>query len=314
MSRARVAVPMADGSTKVVYAALIGNALVAVSKFAAAALSGSSAMLTEAVHSSADCINQVLLLIGNRRSRAPADESHPFGYGAEIYFWTSMVAVMVLIVGGIVSIYEGVLHLRHPEPIRSPGLSAVVLGLSALFEGATLAYGIREYRRVVAAHPLPGLEVGLWRFIKMSKDPNLYESLLEDWAALAGIGIAALGVLGNAWVGWLWADGAASVLIGLLLVTISWVIAGATHRLIAGESVALPLRVELERVLGASPVLRGYRDLRTLHLGPRAILVTLTVEPAARESVDDLRGDLDRLTADIKALDPRFAHVFFRLG
>ncbi|MBE7158951.1 MAG: cation diffusion facilitator family transporter [Rhodospirillales bacterium] len=304
---------MADGSTKVIYAALTGNVLVAVSKFIAAALSGSSAMLTEAVHSSADCVNQVLLLIGNRRSRAPADESHPFGYGAEIYFWASIVAVMVLIVGGVASVYEGVLQFRHPEPVRSFAVSVGVLALSALFEGASLLYSLREYRRIVAARPIPGQTIGLWRFIKMSKDPNLYESILEDSAALIGIGIATFGVVGNACLGWLWADGAASVLIGLLLCAVSWVIAEATRRLAAGEPVATPTRLILERTLDTSPAIRGYKELRTLQLGPRTILVTLTIQLPSSQSVDELRRSLGQLTEEIKAADSRCEYVFFRL-
>ena len=163
---------MADGSTRVVYAALVGNVLVALSKVAAAALSGSSAMLTEAIHSSADTVNQLLLLIGDRRSRAPPNPSHPFGYGGEIYFWTFIVAVQVLLAGGAVALYEGVQRLRHPAPIRAAAISLGVLALAAVFEGSTLAIGCREARRAVAEHPIPGQRVGLWRFIKMSKIPT----------------------------------------------------------------------------------------------------------------------------------------------
>ena len=270
-------------------------------------------MLTETVHSFADCANQILLLVGNRRSRTPADDSHPFGYGAEIYFWASVVAVMVLIVGGVASIYEGSLQLGHPQPIRSPGISLGVLALSVLFEGGSLIYSIREYKRIVAKHPLPGQEIGLWDFIKMSKDPNLYESLLEDSAALVGIGIAAFGVIGNTWLRLLWADGVASLLIGLLLIAVSVVIADSTRRLVAGEPATLPLRLELERALQASSGLPGYEKLRTLHLGPQSIMVTLTVKPTASQSVDEFRRDLNRLAMEIKAVNSRFEHIFFHL-
>jgi cation diffusion facilitator family transporter len=304
---------VADGSTKVVYAALAGNALVAASKFVAAALSGSSAMWTEAVHSSADCVNQILLLIGNARSRAPADRSHPFGYGAEIYFWTSIVAVVVLVAGGVASAYRGIQQLRHLEPLRAPWISVGVLCIAAVFEGASFIVGLREYKRVVAKHPWPGHEVGLWTFIKMSKDPNLYESLLEDAAALIGIVIAAAGVIASAWGGLLWADGAASILIGVLLALVSWTIASATRRLIAGEPVAIPLQRELDRTLQTTKHIAAYSDLRTLQLGPRTILVTMTVKPLADRSTAELSSDLDLLVAEIKVLDPRFEHVYFRI-
>src|ERR1700759_2646524 len=123
---------MADGSSKVVYAALLGNILVAASKYLAAIISGSSAMLTEAIHSTADCTNQLLLLIGVRRGRLPADPTHPFGYGMEIYFWTFVVAVLVLLAGGAVSIVQGVKEFASPRPIESPMINFAVLGLAAL--------------------------------------------------------------------------------------------------------------------------------------------------------------------------------------
>lgn len=303
---------MTDRSTKVVYAALAGNVLVAVSKYAAAAVSGSTAMLTEAIHSTADCTNQGLLLLGNRRSRAAPDAGHPFGHGGEIYFWAFVVAVMVLLAGGVASVVEGVLQLRHPEPVRAPAVSLTVLGLSVLFEGGSLLFGYRESRRVVRSHPVPGERIGLWRFIKLSKDPNLYESLLEDAAALVGIGIAGAGVAGNVWLGLLWADGAASIGIGVLLVAFSVVVADATRRLIAGEAVAFPLRRDLERAL-AGWERPAVDDLRSLHLGPRTILLTLDVHADEAGSGAELRDDLDRLTARLKAVDPRVVHVFFRL-
>ncbi len=309
----RIGSAVADGSTRVVYAALAGNVLVAISKYVAAALSGSSAMLTEAIHSSADCVNQVLLLTGNRRSRAPADESHPFGYGGEIYFWASIVAVMVLFAGGGVSLWEGVQQLRHPTPIRAPALSMAVLALAATFEGSSLVVGYREAKRIIARHPAPGERIGLWRFIKLSKDPNLYESLLEDMAALTGIAIAAVGIAGSAWMGLLWADGAASIGIGVLLVGTSWVIAGATRRLVAGEPVAFPLRDALQRVLVSEAGTLACSDLRTLHLGPRLVLVFLTVQPPADEEVGRLAADLDALTVRLRAVDERISEVFVKL-
>jgi cation diffusion facilitator family transporter len=268
---------MADPSTKVVYAALAGNVMVAASKFAAAGISGSSAMLTEAIHSSADTANQILLLIGNHRSRAAPDDSHAFGYGGEMYFWAFVVSGVILIAGGAASLYEGMRKLADPEPITSPLLSLGVLVMSAVFEGSSLWFGIREYRRVAFRHRLPGFKVSLWRFIDLSKDPNLYETLLEDLAALVGIGVAAIGIVGSAIRGLPWADGAASVGIGLLLIVDSLVIARATRSLVAGETVAPPLLKDLERALRDSPQVGVFANPKTLHLGPRSILVTLTV-------------------------------------
>ena len=181
---------MADGSTKVVYAALAGNVAVAAAKFGAYAVSGSSALLTESIHSLVDSADQVLLLVGQARGKRPPDAAHPLGHGMETYFWTFIVAVMVLLAGGAASLYEGVRHIMKPEPIASPAISFGVLALAAVFEGSSLAVGFREYKRVVRGRNLP-----LWDFILLSKDPSLYASLLEDSAALIGLAIAALGVL-----------------------------------------------------------------------------------------------------------------------
>ena len=303
---------MADGSTKVVYAALAGNVLVAASKYMAAAVSGSSAILTEAIHSTADCTNQLLLLFGNERSRQPPDDSHQFGYSGEIYFWTFVVAITVLLAGGAVSIFEGVLHLLHPKPLTSVRLSLSVLALSTIFEGSSLFVGFFESRRVVASHPVPGEQYSLWRFIKRSKDPNLYESLLEDSAALGGIAIAAAGVVGSADFGLLWADGAASVGIGLLLVAAAAIIADATRRLVAGEAVVSALHADLQSALTRQTGL-VVADLRTLHLGPRTIAVMLTLEPNQCGSAATLVEALIGATIALKAVDARVCHVFYEI-
>jgi cation diffusion facilitator family transporter len=303
---------LTDGSTRVVIAALIGNALVALTKFTAAALSGSSAMFTEAIHSSADTTNQLLLLLGNKRSRASADSSHAFGYGMEIYFWTFIVAVLVLLAGGGVSLWRGVMELRHPQPIESIAVSLGVLALSALFEGYSFLIGYREYRRIITVHTLPNLEPSLWRFIEWSKDPNLYESLLEDLAALVGLAIAAVGVGASGFFGLLWADGVASCLIGLLLIADAIVILMATRSLIAGEAASLPLQKDIRLALQKAPPALAVLDDATLHLGPRTILVFLTVTSAADTPSAALKHALSELTGLVKAVDRRIREVFFR--
>lgn len=301
---------MADGSTRVVYAALIGNALVALSKFGAATVSGSSAMFTEALHSSADMINQMLLLFGNRRSRRAPDDTHPFGYGMEVYFWTFAVAVIVLLAGGVASVWEGVTQLRSGGMVEHPALSLCVLALSGVFEGGSFAVGYREFKRTVRRHS-PRESVGLWRFIALSKDPNLYESLLEDAAALIGLAIAAAGVIASAYLHMVWADGIASIGIGALLIADSFVILAATRSLSGGEAVAPALERDLRAALDAAEGVAIDR-IATLHLGPRTIVVTLTVltDPARR--VGQLRRDLARLEERLKSVDDRVTYVFFR--
>jgi cation diffusion facilitator family transporter len=302
---------MADSSMKVVYAALLGNVLVALAKFAAAGLSGSGAMLTEAIHSSADSVNQLLLLIGNKRSRAPADTSHAFGYGLEIYFWTFVVAVMVLIAGGAASIVEGLHKLGAAGPIKAPIANLAVLAVAAIFEAASFMVGYRAYRRSVRGRRVDGREVGLWRFIQLSKDPNLYESLLEDLAALIGLGIAALGVAAGGLFGLRWADGAASIAIGILLILNSMVIARATQSLIAGEAAVTRIVEEIAAALRRLGRPVDAADIRTLHLGPHEILVALPVPKTTSESAHETGVEARKVAVAVRAIDERICDVLF---
>jgi len=304
---------MSSDSKGVVYAALTGNVLVAVSKFVAAFLSGSSAMLTEAVHSSTDCVNQVLLLFGARRGAKEADRSHPFGYDGEIYFYAFVVAVMVLLAGGAVSIYQGIHELRHPHPIEAPALSLTVLLLSAVFEGGSLYFGYNAAQRLIARHTSAPGRVSIWRFIGLSKDPNMYETLLEDSAALVGIGLAALGVLGSVLLGLLWMDAAASIAIGVLLIINSCGIAFATRSLIAGEAVTPALLDEIERALDRAGLARRCGDLKSLHLGPNTVLVTVRVSRGDSDG-PDLAELLDDVTRQVKDVDDRIKFVYFDLA
>lgn len=302
-----------EESTKVVYAALAGNVLVALAKFGAALLSGSSAMLTEAIHSSADSANQLILLLGNKRSRVQSDESHPFGYGMEIYFWTFVVAVMVLIAGGVASIYEGIARLRDLQPIERPLLSLGVLAASALFEGSSLAVGYRAFKRIVRGRKVDGQPVSMWRFIEISKDPNLYETLLEDSAALIGIGIAIVGVVASAYFKLLVADGIASIAIGVLLVIDSAIIARATRSLIAGESAARPVVDGIHDLLSTHAPHLQVSSVATLQLGPKTILVAFTIAPDPATTLADTANHLRETTARLKTFDSRIAHVLFRM-
>lgn len=301
---------MADGSTRVVYAALAGNVLVAASKFIAAAVSGSSAMLTEAVHSTTDCTNQLLLLIGARRGTLPADPTHPFGYGMEIYFWTFIVAMLVLLAGGAVSIYQGVREVAAPHPIQSPSISFVVLLLSAVFEGYSFSVGYRAYRALVARHRVPGLTPNLIRFIAWSKDPSLFESLLEDGTALAGIAVAAVGIAASFFFGELRADGIASIVIGTLLVANGLAILIATRGLIAGEAAAPTLLYDLEQAIKGRLWSELIRNIDTLHLGPDCVLVAVVLE-SDRQTPLDPRLSLE-IADRLKAVDQRIIEVLFR--
>jgi cation diffusion facilitator family transporter len=291
-----------------VLVALAGNVAIAITKFAAFGLTRSTAMLTEAIHSLVDSVDQLLLLIGQRRAARPPDETHPFGYGMEIYFWSFVVALMIFVLGGAVSVWEGVHKLLEPSEINDPWINLVVLAVSALFEGASFAVSYREYRRVVQ-----GRDVRFLRFLRLSKDPNLFATLLEDGAALIGLSIAALGVVGSGWLGLAWADGAASVGIGLLLVAVAAFMANETRSLIAGEA-AVPRIVEAARAALQDPRVSEVIDLASLHLGPRSILVVVTLRFRSGLSGDEVQQAAAELSAKVRAADPRICGVYLSPG
>src|SRR5438876_6642485 len=218
-------------SKRPIYAALIANLVIAVSKFVAAWFSGSSAMLSEGIHSVVDTGNSGLLLLGIRLSRRPADEEHPFGHGKELYFWSLLVAVLIFAGGGGISIYEGILHLLHPHPLEDPRWSYAVLGIAAVSEGMSLRIAWRAFR--AASGVSPSL-----RAIRASKDPSTFTVLFEDAAALAGVLVAFLGILASQLFDNPYLDAVASVVIGLILMTVATVLVLETRRLLVGEGMS----------------------------------------------------------------------------
>jgi cation diffusion facilitator family transporter len=298
---------MSDRSSRVVYVALGGNLAIAAAKLGAYGLSGSSAMLTEAIHSFVDSIDQILLLVARTRARKQRDRSHPLGYGMETYFWSFVVAVMVMLAGGVASVYQGVHRLGASEPITSHMLSLIVLAIAAAFEGSSFAVAFREYKRIVRGRNTP-----LWTFIRRSKDPGLYATLLEDFSALIGIGLAALSVAASAVFGVRWADGAASIAIGVLLLAVSVVLANETRSLIAGEAVAPSVLESLQRALDADRRVVAVQEIATLHLGPHVIMVALTLNFLPDMQLNELRGALRDITKALKAVDERIEYVYVR--
>jgi cation diffusion facilitator family transporter len=302
-------VSLVSPSARVVYAALAGDLAVAAAKFGASALSGSTAMLTEAIHSLVDSADQLLLLTGQSRARKPPDRTHPLGYGMETYFWSFVVALFVFFLGGLVAFYQGARHILTPQPIVSPAISLGVLVVSALFEGWSFAVGFREYKRVIRGRDIP-----LWSFIKASKDPSLYGTLLEDFSAVIGIAIAALGIIASSMLHIGWADGAASIAIGLLLVGVSAVLANETRSLIAGEAVAGPIMEVLHRVLAADSRIVQIDEIATMHLGPQAILMALTLRFRSELSIPALDDAIREITSTLQSVEKRVAYVYVRPG
>lgn len=277
-------------SKKVIFAALVGNGLISVTKLVAASITGSSAMLSEGIHSVVDTGNQGLLLLGMKKAARPADKEHPFGYGKEIYFWSFVVAILIFAVGAGVSLYEGIHHIQHPEPIENVSLTYIVLGLSFLFEGAAWYFAFKQFKRSKGKQ-------GYMQAVRRSKDPSTFVVLFEDTAAMAGIIVAFLGIWLGQVTGWMWLDGTASVIIGLILGITAWLLAVETKDLLIGES-ALPEMVEGVRSLAGEVAEVEYvNEVLTLHMGPEFVLVNLSLDfrnTCTAEQVEEAIARLDK--------------------
>lgn len=291
-----------SGSRFVVYAALAGNLAIAATKFAAALYTGSSAMVTEAVHSFVDTGNQGLLLYGMRRAARPADDSHNFGHGLELYFWSFVVALMIFSAGGAFAIYEGIEKIRHPEPIDSAWVNVAVIAAAAFFEGLSFRTAWREMRQRFARLPL-------WRAVARSKDPSTFAVVLEDGAALIGLAFALAGIVAVSWLGWPPGDGVASVAIGLLLIATAFVLFRETRSLLTGESASPRLIEQATAILRADPRVIGVSRVRSLHLGTTTVLLAVSLDldrslgtEAIRRAVRELRAAIGRALPGVELL------------
>lgn len=293
---------MASGKRSI-YAAIAGNFLIAVTKFVAAGITGSSAMISEGVHSLVDTGNGGLLLLGLRRSRRPPDRTHPYGYGKEVYFWTLVVAMLIFAAGGGVSLYEGIQHLRHPSEMGDPTLNYVVLGLAVLFEGFAWTVALREFGHLKG-------DVGWWEAIRKEKDPTAFAVLLEDSAALAGLVIAGIGIwLGHA-LGEPRFDGAASVLIGLVLAGVASVLAWEARGLLVGES-ADPATVErIRRIAREDDAVDDVVRALTMHVGPNQVILNLDLHFRPDLDADRVARAVDRIERAVREEFPKIGYIF----
>lgn len=298
---------MSSGSSEhpiTVYGAMAANAVIAVSKFAAGLISGSSAMLSEAIHSVVDTGNELLLLLGIHRSKKPADELHPFGHGKELYFWTLIVAILLFGLGGGMSIYEGISHLRHPAVIHDPTWNYVVLGVAFVAEGTSWAIALRKF--------LEKRKQGqsLWRALRASKNPAVFVVLAEDSAALAGILVAFLGVLLGHSLQNPYLDGAASIVIGLILATVAGFLAYESRDLLVGESADAEVVQSIRKVAAADPAVLGVSRPLTMHFGPGQVLLNLDIEFRPDLSASEITAAVDRLEAGIRKERPSIKRIF----
>lgn len=294
---------MAASSKKIIYAALAGNTLIAVTKFIAAAVTGSSAMLSEGIHSTVDTGNQFILLYGLHRAKKPPDANFPFGHGKEIYFWSFVVAILIFAVGAGISAYEGIQHLLHPRAIARPNINYIVLGFAFVFEGAAWGIALKAFSRVKGSF-------GFLQAVRRGKDPSMFVVLFEDSAALAGIVVAFLGVFLGQVTGIPYFDGTASIIIGLILGATAVGLARETKGLLVGEAANREVVDGIREIARSFENIEQVNEVLTLHMGPEYILVNLSVNFADHLSADDVEDEISMLTAEIKRDFPRVKRIF----
>lgn len=294
---------MAAGSRKAVIAALVGNGLIAITKFVAAVMTGSSAILAEAVHSVVDTGNQGLLLFGMHRAKLPADADFPYGHGKEVYFWAFVVAILIFAVGSGVSLYEGIHHLQDPGPVRNVYVNYIVLALAFVFEAVATSFAFRAFRSRKGS-------TGYLRAIRLSKDPTLFTVLFEDSAALLGLVTAFVGIFLSSVTGNPIWDGIASVIIGVILAGVATWLAYECKGLLIGESARGETVEGIRALASAEDSIVAVQRLMTLHMGPGRILVNLSVDFDDARSAGELEAAVSRLERDVKHAYPNVRWVF----
>lgn len=294
---------MASGSKKVIYAALIANGIIAVVKFMAAAVTGSSAMFSEGIHTTVDTGNQLMLLLGLRRAEKPADRFHPFGYGKEIYFWSFIVAIMVFAIGAGISIYEGIHSVIDPHPIENAIVSYSVLGAAMMMTGIAWYFAWKEFKRVKG-------DRGYFEAVQKEKNPTTFVVLFEDSAALLGLIVAITGIGLSQWTGRPVFDGLASIVIGLILGTTATWLAYETKGLLIGESADPRILKEVEETLASFQGIKSVNEALTLHMGPHFILLNISVDFKDDLSSRDVEETTAELTREIKKRFPLIKRIF----
>jgi cation diffusion facilitator family transporter len=294
---------MSSGSKKVIIAALIGNTLIAVTKFVASSMTGSSAMLSEGIHSLVDTGNQFLLLHGMKQAKKPADDDFPYGHGKEIYFWSFIVAIMIFALGAGVSLYEGMHHIFHPVEISNPMINYVVLGLAMLFEGGALLFALREFKAAKGA-------LGYIEAVQKGKDPSMFVVVFEDSAAMLGLLVAFIGVVLAQVTGNFIFDGIASVIIGIILAFTALWMAIETKSLLIGESANLPIRNGIKELVDEIDEIEIVNETLTMHMGPEFILVNISADFATGINSDQVESSIALLETRIKERFPYVKKVF----
>ena len=295
---------MASSKTAL-YTALAANLGIAATKFVAAGITGSSAMLSEGIHSLVDTLNELLLLLGISRSQRPADQKRPFGYGREQYFWSYVVALLIFAVGGGVSFYEGITHIQHPEPVKNPFWNYIVLTIAFVLDGYSLITAWRAFDAQRGGQ-------SVWAAIKDSKDSATFTVLFEDASDVLGLIIAFLGVFLGHQFNNPYFDGAASMLIGVLLVSVAVVLARESKSLLMGEGVGPEISRQLVALTEADPAVLKAVEIATIYLGPEEITLVQSVAFQAELTTDAINRAIVRIHASVYTAFPAIKHAFIQ--
>lgn len=287
---------------KAIYAAIVGNMAIAISKFVGAGISGSAAMLSEGIHSLVDTGNGGLLLLGLKRGSRPPDVKHPFGYGKEVYFYTLMVAVLIFGLGGGVSIYEGIRHILHPAEPGDPTVSYIVLVLAIVFEAVVWWIAWKQFKLAKGKR-------SSWEFIRGTKDPTLFAVLFEDTAALAGLVVALGGLYFSRALEMPVLDGTASVVIGVILCIVASVLLYESKGLLVGEPLHPKVEGQIRELATGVDGLEHVGDVMSMHVGPNRVLLSLEVAMADL-GTEDVERAIERVEARIRREFPEVRQIF----
>ncbi|MQW90976.1 cation diffusion facilitator family transporter [Acinetobacter wanghuae] len=289
----------------VVYAALFGNLAIAMVKFVAAYITNSSAMLSEAIHSVVDTLNEILLLYGMKKSQQPADATHPFGYGRELYFWAFIVALMVFALGAIASIYQGIQHIIKPEEILNPTINYIVLVIAILVEGTSWFVALKAFKRTKGKQ-------GYFEAFRRSKDPTTFTVLFEDTAALLGLFIALIGIFLAHRLNIPELDGVASVLIGIVLAVSAVLLARETKGLLLGETADPKLRENVLLIAQQDAAVFSANGVLTEQIGAHQVIASLSLEFKDNLTSDEIEACVNRIEAEIRQVHPEIVTLFVK--
>ena len=289
----------------VLLGALTANLGIAIAKFIAASITGSSSMLSEGIHSVVDSLNQVLLLYGEHRADRPPDGQHPFGYGRELYFWAFVVAIMIFAVGAGLSFYEGYIHYYDPEELHDPTINYIVLVAAFLLEGTSWVIAMRHFAASKG-------ETGWWAAVRRSKDPSVFIVMFEDSAALAGLVVAGVGVWASHWFDAPRLDGVASMVIGLILALVAVLLARETKGLLIGERADPRVIAKVRDIVARQDWVTCVNHVRTIHTAPRKVFVAISADIEDGVTMGEGESLIEALEHELKAAMPELTSIYIR--